>query len=458
MTRQIKNAGKRGLGVLPLAVFLTAVAPLFAWEPAATFPPARDARWLLRPGVAPVLATLKSVQGQGDFTFELAALEANSSEKTPAEPPPAEPAPGETLRLTSGELVQWGHPAEPRSESLLLTVDGSLLVGSSASFTGDAIQLKGARLRFLTSLFDEVTLPLEAARAIVFQPPADARGKDQLLARLAGLEGAEDLVLFSNGDELRGTVRAIGEGKLTLFRRGGAGGTELELTLATPNAAGQVAAVAFNPAIGKAPAKAPGPRFLVGFEDGSLLVAEKLWRDAEEVRLQLPEPHRTTLTCDRPAKMVSLQPLGFGLAYLSDLAAHSYKHIPYLSLTRPYYSDRNAAGDRLRVAGQLYNKGLGIPSAARLTYVLEKPYRRFEAELAVDDAAELKGSVVCRVYLNIDGAWRPAYESEVIRGGDQPAPLVVDLTGAKAMTLIVDYADRGDAQDLSNWLNARLVE
>jgi hypothetical protein len=106
----------------------------------------------------------------------------------------------------------------------------------------------------------------------------------------------------------------------------------------------------------------------------------------------------------------------------------------------------------------LYNKGLGIPSAARLTYQLDKPYQRLEAELALDDAAGMRGSVLCKVYLYADGAWLPVLETPVIRGGDEPLPISVDLKGAKAVTLIVDYADRGDELDLANWLNARLVE
>lgn len=425
-----------------------------AQEPAANpAPVAGNFRELLRTDAPAAQAELLNADGSGKFTFQIAppAAEKETGEKTAEAPKP------ETVEVAAAQLVAWGHPAELRGDVLLLTSDGSLLVGSPAAFAGDFLELKGASLSFVTGLFDEVTLPLEAVRGIVFQPPADARGKDKLLARLAKVAGAEDLVVLANGDELSGTIRSFAEGKLTLLRRGAAGQSELELTLSTPSGTGQVTAIAFNPSVVVAKPKA-SPRLLVGFEDGSLVVAEKLWRDDEEVRLQLPGPGKTTITNDRPAKLVSIQPLESGVTYLSDLTAHSYKHIPYLTLTLPYYSDRSATGDRLRSEGKLSNKGIGLPSAARLTYALDKPYRRFEAELAIDDASEMRGSVFCRVYLNVDGAWKPAFESEVIRGGDTPVPISVDLKGATAITLIVDYADRGDEQDLANWLNARLVE
>jgi hypothetical protein len=430
---------------------------LFLWLSLATGGKAREPKLagsypLIRIAAPLADAALLKASGNGSFEFKLAP----SDEKLNAEAPTKKDA--EEISLVGvEELVAWGNPAELRSEVVLLTTDGSLLVGGPAAFGGDIAALKGASLTFVTGLFDEIILPLAAVRGIVFQPPADARGKDRLLARMAKIGGTEDLVVLANGDELTGTIRSFAEGKLKLLRRGTAGPGEIELTLSTPSGSGQVAAIAFNPAPGAAKAK-PTSRLLVGFADGSLVAADKLWRDADEVRLQMPGPNKTTLVCDRPTKLVSLQPLNVGVTYLSDLTAHSYRHIPYLTLTLPYYIDRSATGDRLRSNGKLYSKGLGIPSAARLTYVLDKPYRRFQAELALDDAAEMQGSVVCRVYLNIDGAWKPAYESEIIRGGDWPVPISVDLKGAAALTLIVDYADRGDEQDLANWLNARLVE
>ena len=45
------------------------------------------------------------------------------------------------------------------------------------------------------------------------------------------------------------------------------------------------------------------------------------------------------------------------------------------------FPDRNAEGGRLRCGERLYLKGLGMHSAARLTYALDGPYQRFEAEL-----------------------------------------------------------------------------
>ena len=98
-------------------------------------------------------------------------------------------------------------------------------------------------------------------------------------------------------------------------------------------------------------------------------------------------------------------------------------------------------------------------SPARITYDLDGPYRRFEAEVAIDAEAGRRGSVVFRVFTD-DG------RRNVARAGDKRdrprrrcarADLEVDLTGAKRISLLVDFADRGDELDHADWLNARLV-
>jgi hypothetical protein len=91
-------------------------------------------------------------------------------------------------------------------------------------------------------------------------------------------------------------------------------------------------------------------------------------------------------------------------------------------------------------------------SASRLSYALTKPYRRFQAELAIDDQAG-GGSVGFRVF--VDGQVRHA--SPIVRGGQPPVPVSVDIADAKRIDLVVDFADRADELDHADWLNARLV-
>jgi hypothetical protein len=52
---------------------------------------------------------------------------------------------------------------------------------------------------------------------------------------------------------------------------------------------------------------------------------------------------------------------------------------------------------------------------------------------------------------------KEAYKSGIVRGGEAPQTVSVDLAGAQGITLTVDYADRGDELDRADWLDARLM-
>ena len=156
----------------------------------------------------------------------------------------------------------------------------------------------------------------------------------------------------------------------------------------------------------------------------------------------------------RAESLVFIQPLSGRATYLSDLTAISYKQLPYLTLAWPYRGDLNVTGTQLRAGERLYAKGLGMHSTARLTYRLDKAYRWFAAELAIDDETRGGGSVTFRVFVDAD----ERYVSPIVRGGAAPLPVRVDLAGGKQLSLIVDFAERADELDHANWLNARLVE
>jgi hypothetical protein len=168
------------------------------------------------------------------------------------------------------------------------------------------------------------------------------------------------------------------------------------------------------------------------------------------------------LSCQDLREVVALQQLGStsevsSLVYLSDLEATSYSHQPYLDIPWAYQIDHNAWGGRLLVKGRFYPKGLGMHSAARLTYRLPYGWERMEAEVAIDEVAEGSGSVVFRVELFRGGKWLEAYRSPIVRGGEPPRPLSIDLADAQQLALVTEYADRGDERDAANWLDARLV-
>ncbi len=345
---------------------------------------------------------------------------------------------GDQHTVPTAELVAWSNPAEPRRGAQIFITDGGLLIGEAALIVDE-------HLVVLTDLVGTVRLPLEIVRGVVFQPPARRELRDRLSAQVRSAEGDTDRLILTNGDQLTGTV--VGLEELKILLETDAGSTKIEVD--------KIAALVFNPTL-LAPNDTHSLRSLVGLRDGTLLVATSLSAAKDTMWAKLTAG--VEIESDTPGEIVSLQTLGGQATYLSDMTEHRFRHIPYLDLSWTFHKDHNVLGGRLRAGGRLYNKGLGMHSAARITYRLDGPYRRFEAELAIDEAAGPQGSVVFRVFTSAGQTWQEAYTSPVIRSDAKPLPMSVDLAGARAIALVVDFSERGDQQDHADWLDARLIK
>jgi hypothetical protein len=367
---------------------------------------------------------------------------------------------GQKRTIAAADLVRWGQCPEQGRAGGLVLADGSLL-------TAEVVSADKDRLTADSDLFGTLKLPIESLAGIVFHAPSDRLRHDLLLDRLVRAPGESDRLILDNGDELSGTVEAITTGAVTLK-------TDTAPIEIKPD---RIAALLFNPALRTPHApprtphapreeeKRPHPTFLAwtAFADGSRLLATQLLIDGNSLKLTAAgQP----FAAPRSA-LVFLQPLSGRTIYLSDLKPTEYRQTPFLNLPWPYQPDRNVTAGLLRSNGHLHLKGLGVHSAARLVYLVsppplgeglgvratQGPAIRFDALVALDDSTAGQGSVVFRVL--VDGQER--FASPVLRGGDAPLPVSVDLRGAKKLELLVDYADRADVLDHANWLDARLT-
>ncbi len=344
---------------------------------------------------------------------------------------------GVRKQLAAADLCWWGRWFEPTQDAQTLLVDGSLLIGDVTSLTKERAMLDG-------SVVGTVKLPLEAVAGIVVRSPGDPQHAD--LPRDALSEPAKtDRVLLANGDQLPGEIQSLDDDLLKVATAAGVVNVKYD----------KIAAIAFNPALAAKP-RMSDARAWLGLRDGSRLLVAGLQSDGGKLQATLAAGPKLSLAM---SDVTALQPLGGRTVYLSDLKPAGYQHIPWLTLAWPWHADRNVQGTQLRADGQLYLKGIGMHSAARLTYDLAGPYRTFAAAGAIDDQTAGQGSAVLKVYTDDgSGHWTLKFDSPIIRGGAVPLPIAVDLTGAKRISLLVDFADQGDVQAHADWLNARLLK
>ncbi len=347
---------------------------------------------------------------------------------------------GKERSLSAADLVRWGNRPDATRGPIVVTADAGLLAVDAFTADGESLKADRETLTADSALFGTLTLPLESLRGIAFDLPAGRIQRERLLDRVARAAGGSDRVLLHNGDEITALLLGLDGDAVKL--KTDAEPIRIEIR--------RIAALVLNPALKRETPK-EGLRCWAGFDDGSLLLATRL--EMNQKRLKISTTAGQTWST-APEHLVWLMPLGGRATYLSDLKPAEYRHVPYLNLPWPYRRDRSVTAGRLRCAGRLYQKGLGVHSAARLTYRLEKPYRRFQAELGIDDSTAGRGSVRFRVFVDR----KEKYRGETIRGGQPPVPVSVDITGAKRLDLIVDFADRADELDHADWLGARVVQ
>ena len=367
---------------------------------------------------------------------------------------------GEKRTLPAANLVQWGRWPELPSGAIVVLPGGDV-IALPPSYP--PLKIDAQQLKFEADTFGELKLPLEHVCGLVLNPPTSRDARNALLQRIVTAQGDGDRLLLVNGDELTGMLAGFverfknGEKEPNRFVQFETSVGKIEVDV------DKVACVIFNPSLAARPAKKE-LRAMLGFKDGSRLTAAHATLDAKQLSFQLSGGAKLQA---EPAELVALQPLGGNVDYLSDINAGSYKHVPFLDLPWPYFTDRSVLGQPLRAGGATFRKGIGLHSTARLTYDLPRAggsaapidFKRFQAEVAIDDATAGGGSVIFRVLVDRGNAtWDEALVTPIVRGNDPPLPISVDLTGAKRLTLRVDFADRGDELDHADWLNARLVQ
>ena len=110
-------------------------------------------------------------------------------------------------------------------------------------------------------------------------------------------------------------------------------------------------------------------------------------------------------------------------------------------------------GHPIKIGGKAFSTGVGTHAHSEYVVNLYGGAVKFTANVGVDDETEGKGTVRFMVYA--DNAL--IADTGVMKGGDAPKPISVDLTGRKVLRLVVDDAGDGIDYDHADWGEATLT-
>src|SRR5439155_16013544 len=174
---------------------------------------------------------------------------------------------------------------------------------------------------------------------------------------------------------------------------------------------------------------------LVVLEGGGRLLFANLRLDQE--RKLLAGKTLAGFDIEMPLDKVVTIDLRMGRAlYLSDMKPQSYEHKPFLGVAWPLVLDSSVAGRPLRLAGQTFDKGLGMHAPSRVSFALDGRFRWFEAIVGLDARTGKQGHV--RVSVLVDGKPHKACSHKELTGALAPVILRIDVRKARELTLQVD--------------------
>jgi hypothetical protein len=331
------------------------------------------------------------------------------------------------------------RPAESAAELELRLRDGGRL-GCRQAVTKDRSLVAD------TAALGDVTFPLSAVQAIRFRPSDPA--VEAKWTELLGGTPEKDLLVVRNGDvldRLEGTVSGLDAENLT-FLVG-------ENRVAIPRSKEKLFGVIFGRAEGAKPAAVAELRL----RGGDRLPVSKLSLSGESLAAATTSGQAVTV----PLGAVESIDFGGGkVQFLSKLPPRETQNTTYFG-DEPLFvtlADRSFEGPNrpIRIDRQAFRSGLVVRSRTKLTWRLGGEFRRFVAVAGIEQyIRNTPAGGVVDLTISADG--KTLFNRRVTKT-DPPIPLDLDVSGARELTVFVDFGGDMDDGDHLALGDARLIK
>ncbi len=113
----------------------------------------------------------------------------------------------------------------------------------------------------------------------------------------------------------------------------------------------------------------------------------------------------------------------------------------------------SVVGTPLVIGGHKYEHGLGTHAISIMRIGLDGKAESFTADVGADSGESTDATITFTVM----GDGKKLFESGIMRGGDAPKPVSIDLRGVKILVLYVGDAGDGIDYDHADWAEAKIV-
>lgn len=356
---------------------------------------------------------------------------------------------GREFTVPARQIVGWGvWPPVPQGPIVLLA-DGGLIAGRIEAADDACVTVRSASL-------GRLVLP---AASVVGWRAGPALGPGPLDSTRP-VRSAAALVLLDNGDELSARHLDWRDGRLDLAVRAGgvtvpervvraidcgrplpprgAGDTRLRIFTALADGSWfEVESLHAGPTAGPAGA---------ADEDARITLTTGAGLGPQAVECFAAEVVALAVDCGAATRLSAREPVACVQSSRAEQGGW------------PLTRGRTVTGGWPTLRGETASTALGMHASATARFAVPEPGGRFECRVGVDDTAGSGGSVVVRVRTGTAAAAeRDAFVSPVLRGGERPLDVRIDLGAATTVELVVEPADGGDVLDRVLWLDPRVI-
>lgn len=332
------------------------------------------------------------------------------------------------------KVVPYAQQAEitiPLDKLLQLDRGGAAIQQVRGTFTlyltsgdrvgGEPVAIANDQLTWKSPAAGDLTIPVKDLRGIV-------RGQD---APQFDATRTEDVVLLSNGDNVKGIVTGLEAGKVNVKQ---ASGDAIPVDLTSAKAIHFAAAKGDN-LVGRA--------FRVQLSDGSVVTAPKVEMKGTQFTLTLGEGNTRPVDA---AQVVLVEQLNGPVSWLSARVPAETVYQPMFDVSFPPQMDRNYRGERIRFGGHDFARGIGMHAYCKITYALDGSFKAFRTQYALSEDA-YKGKVTVRILLDD----KVVHEAKDFPPGKLSPVILLDLGSAKTLSLEAHPGGDPNTDDRTQW-------